>query len=103
MSEKDKDKKDQAGGKAKGEKGEKTPKASGEKKGGGGDKGGADKKIKRPQATAKVEMDTGDEPKGPIPTPRLVDKYKNEIIPAMQQKFGYKNAMAIPRLEKVVI
>ena len=80
---------------------ESKPKA--EKQGGkGGDKGG-EKKFKRPAATAKVEIDTGETPTGPIPTPRMVEKYKNEIIPAMQQKFGYKNAMAIPKLDKLVI
>lgn len=34
---------------------------------------------------------------------RLKDKYTNEIAPALQQKFGYKNVMQIPKLEKVVI
>lgn len=34
---------------------------------------------------------------------RLKEKYINEIAPALQQKFGYKNVMQIPRLEKVVI
>ncbi|MBE3585282.1 50S ribosomal protein L5 [Desulfofundulus thermocisternus] len=35
--------------------------------------------------------------------PRLKDKYKNEVVRAMMQKFGYKNPMQVPRLEKVVI
>lgn len=35
--------------------------------------------------------------------PRLKDKYKNEIVKAMMDKFGYKNIMEVPRLEKVVI
>jgi large subunit ribosomal protein L5 len=34
---------------------------------------------------------------------RLKEKYINEIAPALQQKFGYKNVMQIPRLDKVVI
>lgn len=34
---------------------------------------------------------------------RLKEKFKSEIAPALQQKFGYKNIMQIPRLEKVVI
>ncbi len=34
---------------------------------------------------------------------RLKDKYMEEVRPAMQQKFGYKNVMEIPRLEKVVL
>jgi len=29
--------------------------------------------------------------------------YQTEIAPAMMQKFGYKNAMEVPRLEKIVI
>jgi len=33
----------------------------------------------------------------------LKEKYKKEIIPAMQEKFGYKNVMAVPKIEKVVI
>ncbi len=35
--------------------------------------------------------------------PRLQEKYSNEVIPAMMEKFGYKNIMEVPRLEKVVI
>lgn len=34
---------------------------------------------------------------------RLKEKYINEIAPAMQEKFQYKNVMQIPKLEKVVI
>jgi len=34
---------------------------------------------------------------------RLKDKYNAEVTPALKQKFGYKNVMEIPRLEKVVI
>lgn len=35
--------------------------------------------------------------------PRLKDTYKAEIIPALMQKFGYKNVMQVPKMEKVVI
>ena len=34
---------------------------------------------------------------------RLHEKYLAEVVPALQQKFGYKNVMEIPRLEKVII
>ena len=34
---------------------------------------------------------------------RLKDKYRAEVAPALQQRFGYKNVMEIPRLEKIVI
>ena len=34
---------------------------------------------------------------------RLRDKYRAEVVPALQQKFGYKNVMEIPKLEKIVL
>ena len=34
---------------------------------------------------------------------RLKEKYDNEIVSAMMEKFGYKNIMEVPRLEKIVI
>jgi len=34
---------------------------------------------------------------------RLKDKFLNEVAPAMMEKFGYKNVMQIPKVEKVVI
>ena len=34
---------------------------------------------------------------------RIKEKYLAEAVPALQQKFGYKNIMEIPRLEKVII
>ena len=36
-------------------------------------------------------------------TPRLKEKYIKEVVPALQQEFGYKNIMQVPRLEKVVL
>ena len=35
--------------------------------------------------------------------PRLLNKYRQEIVPAMVQRFGYTNKLAVPRLTKVVI
>jgi len=34
---------------------------------------------------------------------RLQERYKKKVIPAMQAKFGYKNMMAVPKIEKVVV
>jgi len=34
---------------------------------------------------------------------RLKEKYQKEVIPAMMKKFGYRNKMAVPRFEKVVV
>ena len=34
---------------------------------------------------------------------RLKAKYQKEVIPALQKEFGYKNVMAVPKIEKVVV
>ena len=35
--------------------------------------------------------------------PRLLEKYRNEICPKMQEAFQLKNRLAVPRLEKIVV
>ncbi|MDQ0204573.1 50S ribosomal protein L5 [Pectinatus haikarae] len=34
---------------------------------------------------------------------RLQEKYVKEVIPALTEKFGYKNVMQLPKVEKIVI
>jgi large subunit ribosomal protein L5 len=34
---------------------------------------------------------------------RLKDRYNTDVAPALKKEFGYKNVMAIPRIEKVVV
>ncbi|MGA2588124.1 MAG: 50S ribosomal protein L5 [Candidatus Aminicenantales bacterium] len=34
---------------------------------------------------------------------RIYDKFKNDVLPALQKEFGINNKMAVPRLEKIVI
>lgn len=34
---------------------------------------------------------------------RLKEKYQKEVIPALMERYGYKNIMQLPRLEKVVL
>lgn len=36
-------------------------------------------------------------------TPRLKEKYRNEVVPALQKKFNYKSSMQVPRLMKISI
>ena len=36
-------------------------------------------------------------------TPRLKGDYESRIVPAMIEKFGYKNRLEVPKLEKIVI
>ncbi|MGH2641124.1 MAG: 50S ribosomal protein L5 [Actinomycetota bacterium] len=37
------------------------------------------------------------------PPPRLKVRYRQELIPALQQELGFSNPMEVPRLEKVVV
>ena len=34
---------------------------------------------------------------------RLKEKYKNEIVPSLREKFNYANVMEVPKLDKIVI
>lgn len=35
--------------------------------------------------------------------PRLSERYKNEIVGRLQQKFNYKNVMQVPKIQKIVV
>ncbi len=35
--------------------------------------------------------------------PRLKERFKSEVVPAMQREFGYQNVMQVPRLVKIVV
>ena len=34
---------------------------------------------------------------------RLKEKYQKDVVPLLQKEFGYKNVMAVPKIEKVVV
>ena len=34
---------------------------------------------------------------------RLREKYQKDVIPALKKEFGYKNIMAVPKIQKVVV
>jgi large subunit ribosomal protein L5 len=36
-------------------------------------------------------------------TPRLLDRYRNEIVPQLMQAFNLQNRLAAPRIEKIVV
>ena len=42
-------------------------------------------------------------PKGPQEPSRLRVRYSKEVVPALMKHFNYKNQMAVPKLEKIVI
>ena len=87
---------------------------------GGGDKGGKPSKTDKAPKGGKAEA--GAEPKGkgrpsqnevaaagrPKSAPkdyvaRLRKIYQDEVIPKLVREFGYKNALQVPRIEKVVL
>ena len=92
MSEKEKEEK---------EKKPKGPKPEG--KGHGEKHGGGEKKAKKPKGPAPAEETADDGPQQPAPPARLYERFKGEIAPALGEKIGQKNRLAIPRLEKIVI
>src|SRR3954464_13364766 len=85
MSEKDKEQKEK---KPKGP----PPKGGGEKR----------KKLKGPAAEAQDEGGD-DAPTQPAPPARLYEKYRQELVPALQKTLGLDNVHAVPKLEKIVI
>ncbi|HBO54974.1 50S ribosomal protein L5 [Janibacter terrae] len=38
-----------------------------------------------------------------VEAPRLKGKYADQVVPALQEQFGYGNAMQVPRVVKVVV
>ena len=60
------------------------------------------RKAKAAAAEKEQEVDDG-APAQPAPPARLYERYKSEIVPALQQKLGTSNKFAVPRLEKIVI
>ncbi|HLO99135.1 MAG TPA: 50S ribosomal protein L5 [Fimbriimonas sp.] len=50
---------------------------------------------------AKKKEDSA--PVGVAPRSRLREKYKKEVVPKLQEQFGYKSVMEVPKLVKIVI
>jgi large subunit ribosomal protein L5 len=63
----------------------------------------ARKAAKRKGAGPVEDAGADEAPAQPAPPPRLIAHYREKVVPALQQQFGYKNLMAVPRLEKIVI
>ena len=35
--------------------------------------------------------------------PRLLERYRQEVVPSLRERFGFKNSMQVPRLQKVTL
>jgi large subunit ribosomal protein L5 len=70
---------------------------------------GAVEKTEKVEAAAKPEAGGKPDKKAAKPakseayTPRLKADYNERIVPAMIEKFGYKNKLEVPKLDKIVI
>jgi len=53
--------------------------------------------------TTTQEPATSNGAAAPRPAPRLRDRYRSEIAPAMREEFSYANVMQIPTLTKIVV
>jgi large subunit ribosomal protein L5 len=63
---------------------------------------------KKPQAKpagekSKAKREKVEEPPEPKVTPRLYELYKREVISSLMKRFGYKNIMQVPKLEKISV
>src|SRR4051794_41076955 len=63
----------------------------------------AKKAAKAKQKAQQTDEGADEAPAAPAPPPRLIAHYKEKVVPQLQQKFGYTNLFAVPRLEKIVI
>jgi len=71
----------------------------------GGAKGGGkgEKKSKKPAAAEAQDTGGDEQSQQPAPPARLAIAYREQISPALMQRFGYTNRLEVPRLEKIVI
>jgi large subunit ribosomal protein L5 len=53
-------------------------------------------KAERPAKAAKAE-------KGPRVPPRLLERYRSEVVPRLRERFSYGNPMEVPRLDKITL
>jgi large subunit ribosomal protein L5 len=67
---------------------------------GGSSSGGSSKKLDLKPEGKRLE-DLKD--KKSIPAPRLELFYKEQVIPALMKKFGYKSVMQVPKLMKITL
>jgi large subunit ribosomal protein L5 len=66
---------------------------------------GKEKGKEKEKGKKKAEKAPASEPKPAVPkTPaRLRERYRQQMVPALMKRFGYRNVLQVPRLEKVVI
>jgi large subunit ribosomal protein L5 len=87
--------------KPKAEKAEAAPKPKGEGKGEKGGKGGGGKRRGGEAAAAAERAEVVSTVEAVAP--RLRDKYRDQVVPALVKQFQYKNPNQVPRIQKIVV
>ncbi|MDD5557562.1 MAG: 50S ribosomal protein L5 [bacterium] len=60
--------------------------------------------MKPPARQAPPRADRPGKGAAPPAVPaRLLERYRSEIVPAMMERFGYRNRLQVPRIEKIVV
>ncbi|HRU06490.1 MAG TPA: 50S ribosomal protein L5 [Candidatus Brocadiia bacterium] len=62
-----------------------------------------EKKDKKELKDAKADPAPKAAPAEKAPIPRMLVKYRTEVLPQMMKEMGYRNALAAPRLDKIVV
>lgn len=60
-----------------------------------------EKKDKKDKQSKEMALD--ERPNREVPEPRLKRHYRDVVVPKLKEQFGYRNSLAVPRLEKIVI
>lgn len=60
-------------------------------------------KKTRGKGEAASEQAAAEAKEAVVVVPRLQERYRKEVLPALQQKLGRSNPMSVPRLEKIVV
>jgi large subunit ribosomal protein L5 len=58
---------------------------------------------KKTREKGEAAQEKAAEPQEKIIVPRLQERFRREVLPALQEKLGRSNPMSIPRLEKIVV
>lgn len=83
------------------EKKEKTKESKGGEKKPAGKSASGRTKAASPEVKKEARAAAPDAVKAP--SPRLKDKYRTDVVPALMKEFSYKNPMQVPKLVKIVL
>ena len=64
---------------------------------------GGGSRQRRGRSGGAAEGEAATEAVNGKPHPRLLDTYRNEIVPTMMTEFGFPNVMRVPRVQKIVL